>query len=90
MRERSWRIALLLASALVAGCNSSLPRPHPYCQRFENGVGDCVDHVGLASAVSNHALNDRVTRYYADKEHAQNKKYYRGIWATLCRWEGWY
>ena len=90
MREASWRIALLLSAAVVSGCHSSLPRPHPLCQRVENRVGDCVDHVGLATSVSNQSLNHRVTRHHAHREHAQNKKYYRGIWATLCRWEGWY
>lgn len=90
MRDGSWKIALLLGVVLTAGCNSSLPRPHPYCQRFENCMGDCVDHVGLMSPLSNQSLSHKVTRHYADKEHFQNKKYYRGIWATLSRWEGWY
>lgn len=90
MRARSWKIALLLAAGLLAGCNSSLPRPFPLCQRLENIEGDCVDEVGLMSPVSNHSLNNRITQHYARQQHAQDKKYYRGIWATLCRWEGWY
>ena len=84
MRDRSWRIALLLlAAGVLSGCHSSLPRPHPYCQRLENRIADGVDHVGLATSVSNQSLANRVTRKFADNEHAQNKKYYRGVWATL-------
>ncbi len=90
MRDMSWRIALLLAAGVVSGCHSSLPRPHPHCQRLENRIGDVVDQVGLATTISNQSLSNRATRKYTANEHAQNKKYYRGTWATLSRWEGWY
>lgn len=89
MPAASWKTALLLV-AVLSGCHSSLPRPHPVCQRVENRYGDVVDHVGQYTVVSDPQLNHRVTRHYAGIEHAQEKKYYQGPWATLCRWAGWY